>query len=147
MLALAAVPTAYSGPSPLLASVRSSQPQMMAKSKSLPWLEAPAHLQGMVGNADFDPWGLSTPQNIKWMREAELKHGRMTMLAWTGYVAVDLGLKLPGAKYAALTSYTAHQVCVCPCAMRLLSPIAHTGFPRTRAPPVSYTHLTLPTKA
>ena len=37
----------------------------------------------MVGNVDFDPLGLSSPNNIKWMREAELKHGRMSMLAWT----------------------------------------------------------------
>ena len=86
----------------------------MKKSEALPFMEEPAHLAGMIGNVGFDPLSLSTPQNIKWMREAELKHGRMTMLAWTGYVAVDLGLKLPGAKYAALTSYTAHQVCVCP---------------------------------
>ena len=41
------------------------------------------HLEGMIGNVGFDPLGLSTPQNIKWMREAELKHGRMCMLAWT----------------------------------------------------------------
>ena len=81
----------------------------MKKSEALPFMEEPAPLAGMIGNVGFDPLSLSTPQNIKWMREAELKHGRMTMLAWTGYVAVDLGLKLPGAKYAALTSYTAHQ--------------------------------------
>ena len=80
----------------------------MKKSEALPFMEEPAHLAGMVGNVGFDPLSLSTPQNIKWMRDAELKHGRMCMLAWTGYVAVDLGLKLPGAKYAALTSYTAH---------------------------------------
>ncbi|KAL3909069.1 MAG: hypothetical protein SGPRY_009557 [Prymnesium sp.] len=54
--------------------------------------------------------GLSTPQNIKWMREAELKHGRMCQLAWMGYVAVDLGIKFPGERYADLTSYSAHDV-------------------------------------
>jgi len=81
----------------------------MKKADALPFMESPAHLEGMVGNVGFDPMGLSTPQNIKWMREAELKHGRMTMLAWTGYVAVDLGIKFPGEKYAALTSYTAHE--------------------------------------
>merc|ERR1719199_1424006 len=81
---------------------------MMAKSKALPFLESPAHLEGMIGNAGFDPMGLSTPQNIKWMREAELKHGRMCMLAWTGYCVVDLGLKFPGDKYASLTSFSAH---------------------------------------
>ena len=80
----------------------------MKKSSSLPWTESPPHLEGMTGNAGFDPWGLSTPQNIKWMREAELKHGRMCMLAWTGYVVVDLGAKFPGERYAELTSYTAH---------------------------------------
>merc|ERR1719247_1439196 len=29
------------------------------------------------------------------------------MLAWIGWVAVDLGIKFPGAKYAALDSYKA----------------------------------------
>jgi len=58
----------------------------MKKSEALPFMEEPAHLAGMIGNVGFDPLSLSTPQNIKWMREAELKHGRMTMLAWTGYV-------------------------------------------------------------
>merc|ERR1719201_1699356 len=62
----------------------------------------------MVGNAGFDPMGLSTPQNINWMREAELKHGRMCMLAWTGYCAVDLGIKFPGPRYESLTSFMAH---------------------------------------
>merc|ERR1719207_338439 len=97
------------------AALRSTAPVVQSaaaptkKTEALPFMEEPAHLAGMIGNVGFDPLSLSTPQNIKWMREAELKHGRMTMLAWTGYVAVDLGLKLPGAKYAALTSYTAHQ--------------------------------------
>merc|ERR1719199_1787108 len=81
---------------------------MMAKSRALPWQECPAHLEGMIGNAGFDPLGLSTPQNIKWMREAEIEHGRVCMLAWAGYVAVDLGVKFPGEKYAALSSFEAH---------------------------------------
>merc|ERR1719230_1411275 len=89
------------------APARASPVAMMAKSKALPFMEEPAHLTGMVGNVGFDPMGLSTPQNIKWMREAELKHGRICMLAWLGYVAVDLGIKFPGAKYAALSSYKA----------------------------------------
>ena len=89
-----------------VAGQRSAAPQMV-KSESLPFMEEPAHLSGMVGNVGFDPMGLSTPQNIKWMREAELKHGRICMLAWVGRVAVDLGVKFPGAKYAALSSYQA----------------------------------------
>ena len=81
----------------------------MKKSEALPFMEEPAHLAGMIGNVGFDPLSLSTPQNIKWMREAELKHGRMCQLAWLGYVAVDLGIKFPGEKYAALSSFTAHE--------------------------------------
>jgi len=98
---------------PVVASgMRTVAPAMMAKSRALPWSESPEHLDGMIGNAGFDPLALSTPQNIKWMREAELKHGRMCMLAWAGYVTVDLGLKFPGAKYASLTSFTAHDALV-----------------------------------
>jgi len=49
---------------------------------------------------------------VMWMREAELKHGRICMLAIVGYIAVDLGLHFPGAKYAGLTSLQAHDVMV-----------------------------------
>merc|ERR1719247_3267307 len=105
MLSLYSATSAYAGPAPLM---RAAPSAITMKSPSLPWKESPAHLEGMVGNVGFDPLGLSTPQNIKWMREAELKHGRMCMLAWTGYVVVDLGIKFPGEKYAALTSFTAH---------------------------------------
>jgi len=106
MLSIASAAYAFNAPAPVAPRASVS---MMAKSKALPWQECPAHLEGMVGNAGFDPMGLSTPQNIKWMREAELEHGRLCMLAWTGYVAVDVGVKFPGEKYAGLTSYTAHE--------------------------------------
>ena len=76
-----------------VAGQRSAAPQMV-KSESLPFMEEPAHLSGMVGNVGFDPMGLSTPQNIKWMREAELKHGRVCMLAVVGYIVVDKGLRV-----------------------------------------------------
>jgi hypothetical protein len=66
----------------------------------------------MIGNAGFDPLGLSTPSNIKWMREAEIEHGRVCMLAWVGYVLVDLGVKFPGDKYANLSSFDAHDATV-----------------------------------
>eukprot|EP00900_Chrysochromulina_parva_P007410 jgi/Chrpa1/16670/Chrysochromulina_OHIO_Genome00022077-RA len=106
MLSIASSACAFHAPAPVAPRASVS---MMAKSKALPWQECPAHLEGMVGNAGFDPMGLSSPSNIKWMREAELEHGRLCMLAWTGYVSVDLGLKFPGAKYAGLTSFTAHE--------------------------------------
>lgn len=42
-------------------------------------------------------------------REAEIKHGRITMLAWTGFVATDLGFTLPGDMHQ-ISSVAAHDV-------------------------------------
>ena len=44
------------------------------------------------------------------MRQAELKHGRICMLAFLGFIAVDLGFRAPGAP--AVSSLQAHVVCV-----------------------------------
>ena len=47
---------------------------------------------------------------MDYLREAELKHGRICMMAWLGFISVDLGARiypLPEA-YAGLTSVTAH---------------------------------------
>ena len=44
------------------------------------------------------------------MRQAELKHGRICMLAFLGFIAVDLGFRAPGAP--AVSSLQAHDVCV-----------------------------------
>lgn len=83
-------------------------------SQALPFLEAPENLEGYVGNAGFDPFRFSDFAPMDFLREAELKHGRICMLAWTGFVAVDLGARiypLPAA-YEGLTSVTAHDALV-----------------------------------
>ena len=55
------------------------------KSKAMPFLTQPPNLDGsMPGDVGFDPLGISTFLDVKWLREAELKHGRICMLAWTG---------------------------------------------------------------
>jgi hypothetical protein len=45
---------------------------------------------------------------IYWLREAELKHGRITMLAIVGYLTVDAGIHFPGAKYEGIDALHAH---------------------------------------
>jgi hypothetical protein len=49
-----------------------------------------------------DPVGFSSIDgeyiNLKWMREAELKHGRICMLATLGWVMVDIGFHLSGMR-------------------------------------------------
>jgi len=113
MLAALSAPLAFSAGAAAPAAVtRAAAPSMMAKSKALPFLEQPAHLDGTyAGDAGFDPIGIGSAYNLKWMREAELKHGRICMLATSGYVAVDLGLRAPGA--AGLPgSFLAHDAAV-----------------------------------
>ena len=57
-------------------------------SQCLPFLKCPPKLDGsMVGDVGFDPMGLSDVQpDLKYARAAELKHGRICMLATIGFV-------------------------------------------------------------
>ena len=80
-------------------------------SEALPFMERPASLDEleMAGDVGFDPFGFSSVFNVKWLREAEIKHGRICMLAWTGFVATDLGFTLPGDMHQ-VSSVEAHDV-------------------------------------
>jgi len=113
-LALSSAALSFTAPTAVAPStgVRANAPAMMAKSKALPFLEAPAHCDGRyAGDEGFDPLNIGGMYNIKWMREAELKHGRVCMLAWLGYVLVDLGFTAPGAPRG-ISSLAAHDVTV-----------------------------------
>ena len=79
-------------------------------SVALPFLPNPAALDGsMAGDVGFDPIGFSSTFNLLWLREAEIKHGRVCMLAWVGFVATDLGITLPGEMHQ-VSSVQAHDV-------------------------------------
>ena len=72
-----------------------------ANSLSMPFLEQPKNLDGsMAGDVGFDPLGLSEIDDLGvdlyWLREAELKHGRVAMLAATGVIWVEGFGPLPG---------------------------------------------------
>ena len=70
-------------PSAARTQARSCAPSMAIQkaSKAMPFLTAPAcQGSGLIGDAGFDPLYLSDFMDIKWMREAELKHGRICML-------------------------------------------------------------------
>jgi len=109
------------------------------RSKAMPFLPRPINLDGSyVGDVGFDPFYLSSiPKNfagfiqppswedqgeglptLYWMREAELKHGRVTMLAWAGWLATDgafgpVPFRFPGAVYHDVpSSYEAHDIMV-----------------------------------
>jgi light-harvesting complex I chlorophyll a/b binding protein 1 len=109
------------------------------RSASLPWLPRPMKLDGtMAGDVGFDPFYLSSiPKNfagfiqppsweetdgidtLYWMREAELKHGRVAMMAWFGWLATDgafgIMMRFPGSIYSVENipnSYNAHNILV-----------------------------------
>jgi len=55
---------------------------------------------GAWGRYEYDPAGFSkNTELVPYFREAELKHGRIAMLAWTGLVVPDF-VRLPGEKFS-----------------------------------------------
>ena len=65
---------------------------MDAKSKALPFLECPTKLDGSIpGDVGFDPLGLTEIlPSLDYVQAAELKHGRVAMLATVGFLAQQI---------------------------------------------------------
>merc|ERR1719373_1061305 len=78
-----------------------AEPEM---SPSMPFLRMPKHLKGWVGGEKgFDPLGVTDALPVYWVREAELKHGRVCMLATLGWIATDLGARFPAEMFQVST--------------------------------------------
>ena len=73
----------------------------------MPWLTPHGAWRVSQG---FDPLNLSGYYSLDWMREAEVKHGRICMLAWLGYLTTDGGIYAPGAPH--VSSLEAHDATV-----------------------------------
>ena len=59
----------------------------------MPFLPYPENCKGYIGeDIGFDPLYLSDYFPMDYLREAELKHGRIAMAAAVGYITVDLGV-------------------------------------------------------
>ena len=84
----------------LMVPHQTSTTALSAMSKSIPFLTAPKGLDGYIGNEEFDPLGFAEDWDIKYMREAELKHGRVAMLAIVGAIAPEFGFHLPGEAFS-----------------------------------------------
>lgn len=67
-----------------------------------------------MGDAGFDPFRFSDFVPVDFLREAELKHGRIAMMATVGFVAVDCGMRVYPVPegYEGLTVLTAHDALV-----------------------------------
>ncbi len=63
----------------------------MQNSPSVPFLKKPSALdESMPGYTGFDPLGLSSMFNVKFLQEAEIKHCRVAMLATAGAIFQDI---------------------------------------------------------
>ncbi|CAM9757103.1 unnamed protein product [Discosporangium mesarthrocarpum] len=93
-------PTVFTGAAVRAPAASTSSVTMMAEmSKSVPFLTAPKGLDGYVGaETEFDPFGFAELIDIKWLREAEIKHGRVAMLATVGWIVSEV-VHIPGAAY------------------------------------------------
>jgi hypothetical protein len=81
-------------------------------SMAMPFMQTPLALEGYTnsaGNYGFDPLGFSDWIKTDYLAEAEIKHGRICMLALVGFSATDLGLRLPGEVHQ-VSSVAAHDV-------------------------------------
>jgi len=96
-LSLLSAPAAFQAPLVARPAVQRAETVRMAL-EDLPGKYA-------INGAIYDPLGLADRFDVKWLREAELKHGRVCMVALLGYVSVDLGFKLPDHDW---TSFAAH---------------------------------------
>lgn len=73
---------------------------MTEKSAAMPFLPRPQNIdESMVGYAGFDPLAMAEAFDIKWMQEAEIKHGRVCMLAFLGVIVQEF-VHLPDPQFA-----------------------------------------------
>jgi len=104
LLSLLPFTAAFLAPSSMPSSSRRVNTVSMAaegRSTSVPFLKQQPNLDGsMAGDVGFDPLGLSNINDVGidlyWLREAEIKHGRLGMLAAAGILFVEAFGTAPG---------------------------------------------------
>jgi len=89
-----------------LCATATDEPRM---SEAVPFLKYPEVLDGWVGGEKgFDPLGVSDALPVYLLREAELKHGRVCMLATLGWIATDVGVRFPSDVFQNVSTVDAH---------------------------------------
>ena len=102
MLSIVPAVTGFAPGAPALAVVApAASVSMQERSAAIPFLKKPPALDGSLpGDVGFDPLGFSTTitelgGDLNYVREAELMHGRQSMLAFVGFIFPALVGKLP----------------------------------------------------
>jgi len=85
-------PSGFANDTPMPMADGSAKRQAPRTSQALPFTTCPAALDGtLAGDVGFDPLGFAdSPDNLSSYREAEVKHGRLAMLAAAGWPLSEL---------------------------------------------------------
>ena len=91
--------------------------QPLAAPQGAPRAAVQMGVENMIGKYSvkgtvYDPLGLADKYDVNWLREAEIKHGRVCMLAFVGWIANDAGFKFPGEAFQGISSLEAHDAMV-----------------------------------
>lgn len=89
--------------------VTPSPPPAAEYCESLPFLtrrESLGPKGALVGDTGFDPLGFTEIFPLAWLREAEIKHCRVSMLAFAGFIFTD-AFHLPGFDFSTLEAHDA----------------------------------------
>mmetsp|Transcript_13688 Transcript_13688/g.32197 ORF Transcript_13688/g.32197 Transcript_13688/m.32197 type:complete len:306 (-) Transcript_13688:88-1005(-) len=93
--------------------VMQAEAEEVKMSPAVPYLPYPTELEGWVGGEKgFDPLKISDIVPVYYLREAELKHGRICMLATLGWIAVDCGVRFQADVFQNVGVIQAHNAMV-----------------------------------
>ncbi|PXF45389.1 Chlorophyll a-b binding protein 7, chloroplastic [Gracilariopsis chorda] len=93
--------------SPRTVKVRGPTMKTREMSKSVPFLLKPKNLEGLPASYDFDPLLISDYINVRFLQAAEIKHGRICMLAAVGLIVPEF-FTFPNPYFPKMLAVDAH---------------------------------------
>lgn len=93
---------------PRLSTCRAPRMETRGMSKSVPFLLKPKNLDGLPASYEFDPLLISDYIDVRFLQAAEIKHGRICMLASVGLVVPEI-FTFPNPYFQKMLPIDAHE--------------------------------------